>query len=199
LQIKARRAVARQVRRRRQQLDALTGHRALDQPRHRLKEARRHLDEALARAGDLLERRLAAAGDQLPGLYHRLGRALKTRAVGTAGRLEGLRPRLRVGLALRRVQWQQGPDSARLALDKSLTRQLERRREHLESLGARLARLETGRLREWALRLGFAELHAPDGRWLRRTHELPAAGSLRLVMQDGSRNVRLEAHDPSEE
>lgn len=197
--LQARRAVTRRVRSRRQQLDALSGHRALDQPRHRLKEARRRLDETLARAGSILDQRLAAAGDQLPGLYHRLGLALKVRAAGTAGSLAGLRPRLRAALAMRRVQWQQGPETARHALRRAFSRQLERRRERLDALGDRLARLEAGRLREWALRLGFAELHAPDGRWLRRTHELPAEGSLRLVMQDGSRNLRLEAPDHSEE
>jgi exodeoxyribonuclease VII large subunit len=190
------RAVVRQLRTRRQRLDALAGHRALDLPRRRLEQTRRQLDEILARAGDRLDRRLAAAADRLPALLHRLEQVLRSRAAETRQRLASLRPRLRAGLGLRRAQWAQGPDHARRALDRALSLQLERRRERLSALAARLERLEEGRLREWALRLGFAELRALDGGRFRRVADLPAEGSLLLLMHDGQRGARL---DPASE
>ncbi|MCA9783395.1 MAG: exodeoxyribonuclease VII large subunit [Candidatus Cloacimonetes bacterium] len=185
------RGVARRVRTARLRLDGLAGHRGLEKPRQRLLQARRALDDAISRSLALLERRLAAAGDQLPGLYHRLRQVLKSRAAETALRLHGLRPRLRAGLALRTQHWRRGPDGARRALERALALQLERRRERLQAVGARLERLETGRLREWALRLGFAELHGPDGHWLRRAVDLPIEGELELVLRDGRRQARL--------
>jgi exonuclease VII large subunit len=66
-----------------------------------------------------------------------------------------------------------------------MQRGLEVRRGRLDGLAARLERLEAGRLKAWALRLGFALVWDEQGRLVRGLTGRKAGDILLLEFHDG--------------
>jgi exodeoxyribonuclease VII large subunit len=144
-------------------LAALHTHRALAEPQRRLLQARQRVDEL---------------GERLPGALARLQAEAAGRLLGWPRRLATL-----AGRAIRQAEG--GLEQRRRDLAREMQRGLEVRRGRLDGLAARLERLEAGRLKAWALRLGFALVWDEQGRLVRGLTGRKAGDILLLEFHDG--------------
>ena len=150
-------------------LRLLASHRALAEPLRRLNQARQRLDELRERLPAALARNQAETSARLLGWPRRLA-TLARRLQRDAG----------LGLAERRRR-----------LDQALRLSMDRRARRAGELGDRLGRLEAGRLKERALRLGFALVWRAEGGLVEGTRSLQVDQVLRLEFRDGEARARV--------
>lgn len=173
------------------QLRALGTHRALARPEQRFRQAAQRVDELELRLRGQVVRPLAQRRDGLDLLRRRLQVALQ-RVQGEASQRSLDWPR-RLELPVRR-HLREGDLAAttRLGeLTRAMRRVLDRGQERLHLLEARLEKLESGRLRQRMLRMGFLLARDEAGVPLSTLSALAPGARIQLEFHGGEAEAEL--------
>jgi len=172
-------------------LHALRTHRALARPEQRLRQANQRLDELDSRLRVLMARPMAGRRESLDLLRRRLQVALQRLQGEAAQRVVDWPRRLELPVR-RRLREGDAESRARLAeLGRAMRRTLDDGARRVEELGTRLERLETGRLRQRMLRMGFLLARDGEGKALATLSGLPAGTRLQLEFNGGEAEAEL--------